>query len=95
MAGDRDAPADDPIADEAHRAREDADTSLLPSGDGLGPGAGETPAADVTAAPSKDGDPTPATVHPSLGTPPHRSERPEVRTSQLDGAPDEADPDED
>ena len=40
---------DDPIAEEAKRAREDPDRSLLPSSDGLGPGAGETPAADVTA----------------------------------------------
>jgi hypothetical protein len=83
----------DPIADEAKRARDDADRSLLPSNDGLGPGAGETPAADVTAGHShhenadEDGTST-----PSLGAPPHRTDRPDFRSSQLDGAADEEEP---
>lgn len=80
----------DPIAEEARRAREDADRSLLPSNDGLGPGAGETPAADVDA--GRSGRQTEApdvTSTPSLGEPPRRTERPDFRSSQLDGAPEE------
>ncbi|MBJ7595636.1 MAG: hypothetical protein JF886_12390 [Candidatus Dormibacteraeota bacterium] len=80
----------DPIADEARRAREDRDRSLLPSNDGLGPGAGETPAADVSAGASDREDAAPdVTSTPSLGAPPRRTDRPDFRSSQLDGAPDE------
>ena len=82
----------DPIAEEARRARTDADRSLLPSNDGLGPGAGETPSADVTAGTSdrEDGG-ADVTSTPSLGAPPRRTDRPDFRSSQLDGAPDEED----
>ena len=80
----------DPIADEAKRAREARDRSLLPSNDGLGPGAGETPAADVSAGSSDREDDAPdVTSTPSLGAPPNRTDRPDFRSSQLDGAPDE------
>ena len=80
----------DPIADEAKRAREDPDRSLLPSNDGLGPGAGETPAADVSAGSSRRQDDAPdVTSTPSIGAPPRRTERPDFRSSQLDGAPEE------
>jgi hypothetical protein len=80
----------DPIAEETKRAREDPDRSLLPSNDGLGPGAGDTPAADVTAGTSTRKDAAPdVTSTPSLGGPPRRTERPDFRSSQLDGAPDE------
>ncbi len=80
----------DPIAEEAKRAREDPDRSLLPSNDGLGPGAGETPAADVTAGSSSRQDAAAdVTSAPSIGAPPRRTERPVFRSSQLDGAPDE------
>ncbi len=80
----------DPIAQEARRARGDADRSLLPSNDGLGPGAGETPAADVSAGTSRRDDDGPeVTSTPSLGEPPRRTDRPDFRSSQLDGAPDE------
>ena len=82
----------DPIADEAKRAREDPDRSLLPSNDDLGPGAGETPVADVSAASSSREDAAPdVTSTPSFGAPPRRTERPDFRSSQLDGAPDEED----
>ena len=85
-----DQPAADPIAEEAAKARTDPDRSLLPSSDGLGPGAGETPAADVDAgSSSRGGDAADVTSTPSLGAPPRTTERPVVRTSQLDGAPDE------
>ena len=81
---------DDPIADEAKRARQDPDRSLLPSNDGLGPGAGETPAADVDAGTSERDDAAPdVTSTPSLGAPPRRTDRPDFRSSQLDGAPEE------
>jgi hypothetical protein len=81
---------DDPIADEAERARQDPDRSLLPSNDGLGPGAGETPSADVSAGSSTREDAAPdVTSTPSLGAPPRRKDRPDFRSSQLDGAPDE------
>ncbi|MDQ6856385.1 MAG: hypothetical protein M3Z57_04855 [Candidatus Dormibacteraeota bacterium] len=84
------APDGDPIAEEAKRAREDPDPSLLPSSDGLGPGAGETPAADVTAGSSSRQDAAPdVTSAPSIGAPPRRTERPDFRSSQLDGAPEE------
>ena len=81
---------DDPIAQEARRAREEPERSLLPSNDGLGPGAGETPGATVTAggsAAADDGGAVPTT--PSLGSPPRKTERPDYRSSQLDGAPEE------
>ncbi len=80
---------DDPIADEARRAREDPDRSLLPSNDGLGPGAGETPSASVSSDSSSRHDAAEVTVTPSLGPPPKTIERPQFRSSQLDGAPDE------
>ena len=83
---------DDPIAQEGRRAREDPERTLLPSNDGLGPGAGETPGATVTAdEASAPGDAAGATSTPSLGSPPHKTERPDYRSSQLDGAPEEAD----
>ncbi len=83
----------DPIAEEAKRAREDPDRSLLPSSDGLGPGAGETPAAEVTAPRQPEGGADPeATSTPSLGAPPRATERPAFRSSQLDGAPEEKQP---
>jgi hypothetical protein len=84
---------DDPIAQETRRARQDPDRSLLPSNDGLGPGAGETPAADVSAGSSDHNDAAPdVTSTPSLGAPPRRTDRPDFRSSQLDGAPDEEEP---
>lgn len=84
--------ASDPIAEEAERARQAGDRSLLPSNDGLGPGAGETPPATVDVAPSQRQDDGPdVTSTPSLGEPPRRTERPDFRSSQLDGAPDEED----
>jgi hypothetical protein len=83
----------DPIAEEAKRARADEDRSLLPSNDGLGPGAGNTPAGDVTAGRSDREDAAPeVTSTPSLGAPPRRTERPDFRSSQIDGAPDEDEP---
>ena len=83
---------DDPIAQEARRAREEPEPSLLPSNDGLGPGAGETPGATVTAGESSEvGDEAEVTSTPSLGAPPRTTERPDHRSSQLDGAPDEQD----
>ncbi|HEX4754963.1 MAG TPA: hypothetical protein VH661_04325 [Candidatus Dormibacteraeota bacterium] len=82
----------DPIAEQARRARGDADRSLLPSNDGLGPGAGETPAADVSAGRSDREDAANGTSTPSLGGPPRRTRRPDFRSSQLDGAPDEDEP---
>jgi hypothetical protein len=86
----------DPIAEEAERVREDPDRSLLPSNDGLGPGAGETPAADVTAGSSSRQEAAPdVTSTPSIGAPPRRTDRPDFRSSQLDGAPDEEDAAED
>lgn len=82
----------DPIADEAKRVRQDPDRSLLPSNDGLGPGAGETPAADVNAGASSRQDAAPdVTSTPSIGAPPRRTDRPDFRSSQLDGAPEEED----
>ncbi|MGH7723514.1 MAG: hypothetical protein ACRENL_11925 [Candidatus Dormibacteria bacterium] len=85
---------DDPIAEESRRARQDADRSLLPSNDGLGPGAGETPVAVVTAGRSRRQRKAPdVTATPSLGAPPRRPARPDFRSSQLDGAPDETEPD--
>ncbi len=81
---------DDPIAQEARRAQADPDRSLLPSSDGLGPGAGEPPAADVSAGSSKEEDAAPdVTSTPSFGAPPRATARPTFRSSQLDGAPDE------
>jgi hypothetical protein len=83
---------DDPIAEEARRAREEPDRSLLPSNDGLGPGAGDTPGATVTAGESAEADDGPeVTSTPSFGSPPRTTERPDHRSSQLDGAPEEAD----
>ncbi len=83
-------PGADPIADEARRAREDRGRSLLPPNDGLGPGAGETPAADVSAGTSDREDAGPdVTSTPNLGAPPRRTDRPDFRSSQLDGAPDD------
>ncbi len=80
----------DPIADEAERARSGADRSLLPSNDGLGPGAGETPSAEVGGPTSDRGEAGPdVTSTPSLGAPPRRIDLPDFRSSQLDGAPDE------
>ncbi len=91
MAGS-DPGKDDPIADEARRAREEPERSLLPSNDGLGPGAGETPGADVSAGTDDREDAAPdVTSTPSLGAPPRRTDRPDVRSSQLDGAPPEED----
>ena len=70
MAGPE-AEDDDPIAEEAKRAR-------------------ETPAAEVSAGSSSRQEAAPdVTSTPSLGAPPHRTERPDFRSSQLDGAPDE------
>ncbi len=85
-------PHHDPIAEEAKRARQDSDGSLLPANDGLGPGAGETPSAAVESG-SATGEPdAPETTStPSLGAAPHRTERPTFRSSQLDGAPEERD----
>jgi hypothetical protein len=84
---------DDPIAQETRRAREDPDRSLLPSNDGLGPGAGETPSADVSAGSSERNDAArDVTSTPSLGAPPRRTDRPDFRSSQLDGAPEEEPP---
>ena len=81
---------DDPIDHEARRAREEPERSLLPSNDGLGPGAGETPGAAVEAGTSTRTDRAPeVTSTPSLGAPPRTTERPDHRSSQLDGAPDE------
>lgn len=81
---------DDPIADEVKRAREHPDRSSLPTSDGLTPGAAETPSADVRIGHSEREQVTPeATSTPSLGAPPRQTERPDHRSSQLDGAPDE------
>ncbi|GAC1571249.1 MAG: hypothetical protein NVS3B18_04220 [Candidatus Dormibacteria bacterium] len=89
MATDRER-SEDPIAEEADRARNDSDRSLLPSNDGLGPGAGETPVAEVSAGRSKRQDAgADVTSAPSLGAPPRTTERPDFRSSQLDGAPEE------
>jgi hypothetical protein len=94
MAGS-DGKEGDPIADEARRARERPDRSLLPSNDGLGPGAGDTPSAEVTAGTSdRQDDAADVTSTPSLGAPPRSSQRPDFRSSQLDGAPDEEEPSE-
>ncbi len=89
-----DQPGTDPIAEEARRAREDPGRSLLPANDGLGPGAGETPVAEVTApAPEAEEEAAPhVTSTPSLGAPPRSTVRPQFRSSQLDGAPDEEEP---
>jgi hypothetical protein len=81
----------DPISEEAERARRERDRSLLPSNDGLGPGAGETPSADVAAGRSAGDEHGPdVTSTPSLGAPPRKADRPRFRTSQLDGAPPES-----
>lgn len=81
-------PPDDPIADEAARAREDPQRSLLPSTDGLGPGAGETPPADVSAPPSTAQDDAPdVTTTPSLGSPKPTGVTPHLRPGALDHAP--------
>ena len=80
----------DPIEQEAKRAREEPERSLLPSNDGLGPGAGETPGANVSAGTStRDDDAPDVTSTPSLGAPPRRTERPDYRSSQLDGGAEE------
>jgi hypothetical protein len=85
-----DADRADPIEEEAERARNDPDRSLLPSNDGSGPGAGETPVADVTVEPPEhDAEDAPDTVTPSLGGPPVTEGRPVLKSSQLDGAPPE------
>lgn len=69
----------DPLEEERERARHSAEGTQLPSERGLGPGAGETPVADVTAEGTGD-----EAVHPSLGAPPRRDEsRPLYRSSQL------------
>ncbi len=69
----------DPLEEERERARQSAEGTQLPAERGLGPGAGETPIADVSA----DGEGDEA-VHPSLGAPPRREEsRPVFRSSQL------------
>lgn len=87
---DREPASTDPIAEEAARAREGSDPSLLPSNDGLGPGAGETPPAEVRAGRSSLREDAPdVTSTPSLGAPPRRTARPDFRSSQLDGAPEE------
>ena len=77
---------DDPIAEEAERARRREDRTLLPSSSGLGPGAGETPDADVHV---EGGDEAPRT--PTLRGAGSGRERPVTRSSQLDGAPGEDD----
>ena len=76
----------DPIDLAAERARRRTDRTLLPSSGGLGPGAGETPDADVTV---ESDDAPPAT--PTLRGVERRRERPVTRSSQLDGAPPESD----
>lgn len=69
----------DPLEEEREKARQSAEGTQLPAERGLGPGAGETPIADVTA--EGEGD---EAVHPSLGAPPRRDEsRPVFRSSQL------------
>jgi hypothetical protein len=69
----------DPLEEERVRARQKAEGTQLPAERGLGPGAGETPVADVTA--EGDGD---EATHPSLGAPPRREQsRPVFRSSQL------------
>ncbi len=98
MAGNPDrAERRDPLEEERTRAREGAEGTQLPSERGLGPGAGETPVADVEvdeAEPAAHDVPT----HPSLGAPPRRDRsRPVFRDSQLkdddgDNADDEAPP---
>lgn len=82
----------DPIAEEAAKARQDPDRSLLPSNDGLGPGAGETPSGEVDAGTSRrQDDAADVTSTPTLREPARTTQRPDFRSSQLDGAPDEED----
>lgn len=77
----------DPLEEERERARQGTEGTQLPSERGLGPGAGETPVADVEA--EGEGD---EAVHPSLGAPPRRDEsRPVFRSSQLQGEDDDPD----
>ena len=72
-----------PEEEERDRARRAAEDTQLPSERGLGPGAGETPVADLGVDPEAAPDDVPS--HPSLGTPPRRDRsRPVFRSSQLD-----------
>ena len=83
-------PSDDPIAEESERARQRPQRSLLPSSDGLGPGAGETPPGDVSAPPSSAQEGAPdVTTTPSLGAPKPSPTPSRLRPGTLDGAPDE------
>jgi hypothetical protein len=61
----------DPLEEERQRARQDTEGTQLPSERGLGPGAGETPVADVEVDPEETDD---VPSHPSLGSPPRREE---------------------
>jgi hypothetical protein len=72
----------DPLEEERERARGSAEGTQLPSERGQGPGAGETPVADVEVDPEAAPEDVP--THPSLGAPPRREEsRPVFRSSQL------------
>lgn len=82
----------DPEEEERDRARRASEGTQLPSERGMGPGAGETPVADVEVDPEAAPDDVPS--HPSLGSPPRRDQsRPVFRSSQLDeGGRDEEEP---
>jgi hypothetical protein len=71
-----------PEEEERERARSGAaEGTQLPSEQGQGPGAGETPIADVEVERDATDD---VPTHPSLGSPPRRDEsRPVYRSSQL------------
>jgi hypothetical protein len=58
----------DPLEEERVRAREKAEGTQLPSEGGLGPGAGETPIADVTTEGGwrRGGPPQPGEAAPAL-----------------------------
>jgi hypothetical protein len=59
----------EPLEEEREKARQAAEGSQLPSESGQGPGAGETPVADVEVDQDATDD---VPSHPSLGKPPRR-----------------------